>query len=182
MENKDVEKYAIVGGAVATIALVVLAWKSQNGTSTAIAPQLNTIVRQVSPETVALRGLKTQTDLAEIGAKASMFGTLTGYLSALDTNEKSYLSGLDTNATSERVTKYLSDNDVSKAKVDASAVIDSTKIQAESINQTARIQSETAQKEAYYNYESTRQSEKTKRNSSVWSTVGNIATGFLKFI
>jgi hypothetical protein len=164
MENT--EKFALVGGALATVALVILALREQNGGGS-VQPTLNTIVRSVSPETVQLRGLKAQTDLAEISARTQMFGFVADYYKSI--------VGAD-------LSKFQSTNDLEGRKFEAQKALENTQAQANVIEATARIQSETQQKEAFYNLEAVKLQEKTKGKAQTKSLIGNIIGGFLKFI
>lgn len=175
MDKNELEKYAIIGGGLATVALLALTYKngqsSSSGGGGQIASSVPVLLRSISPQTVQLREIKAQTDIAQISAKTEALKILA-----------SFNLGIDTNAVGERVTKYVSDNELTGRKAESLAAVEGAKIVGETNRFVAEKMSWAQQQEAYYKYESTRQQEKSKRTSSVAGTVGSVISGFLKFL
>ncbi len=170
--NENIEKYAIVAGAVGTIALVYFATKSGSGSGSGGASSgVPMVLRSVTPETVQLRGIAAGVETAALNAKVEAMKIFAGFE-----------LGLDTNATGERVTKYVSDNNLTLGKEQARVALETSQIESEAAKYSVERLTWAQQQQAHYAYLQTQQQEKSKRTGSVASTIGSIALGFLKFI
>lgn len=183
MDKNDIEKYAIIGGGLATVALLALTYKNgQSSGGGQIASSVPVMLRSVSPQTVQLREIAAQTENAALNAKVEAMKIFAGFNLGMDTNavgERVTKYVTDSNSS---VTKYVSDNDKSARKDEALAALESSKILGETNRFIAEKIAWADQQKSYYDYEKTHQLAKSDRVKAVGKTVGDIVGGFLKFL
>lgn len=163
-------KYYIYGIA-AVLALFLVVLRLNKGGQTINFTPGRTIV-QPNTELQALNAqLSTSENIARYQNETSRVLGVLGYLGLLDTNEKTFALG-----------SKQADVDLEKSKLGFKTASEL----GLAAFQTERYK---AEREAFafiesqrYQYEQTRQQEKTKRNQSVWDTIGSIASGIFKFL
>lgn len=156
-------KLAVFVGALATLALVYFAYKGQGGGQQ--TPFITSVARVANPDAVAVAELQATRDIAEMQTQSENFATLLGYQLGLAENRTREVLGFDTNRTNLQLGQY---------QVQISNHQRETEMHQ--ATQLRLAQEATAR----YQYESTRQTQRTERHRSVWGTIGSVAGSILR--
>ncbi len=163
MDKQEIQIVALSLGAVGTIALVYFAYMNSQNTGNGGDADFVTnfsypIVTSAPVDSVGIANAQVSLATAELASESSMFGKLVDLV-----------LGKDTNATNLAITE-----------IAANAQIEVSENDNETLRYQAGQNSQAIISAARYNYEATRQQEKTKRNQSVGSTIGSIVGSILR--